>query len=215
MAGPASLSDVSKGYPYDEDEFDAPVDPDGPHGVHRAPRSAWSRWWPFLVVIVVVPALTFAAVYWAMRTPDSSEGSSSQTTAVEESPSPEETPDEDVDEPEPTDEPEPAAPVLTTQVMVINAGSGQTGLAAEVSDALKSAGFTTQNTPSNGTKGGRTTDTVYYQSEDLLATAEAVAAAVSDAQGQTAAVEQGLPTVDVPAGESAPQIIVMIVNKPR
>ncbi|MCL2091162.1 MAG: LytR C-terminal domain-containing protein [Micrococcales bacterium] len=203
-----------KGYPYDKDEFDAPVDPDGPHGVHRAPRSAWSRWWPFLVVIVVVPALTFAAVYWALQSSPGSSGSSSGQTPAAEQPGEEELPDEDPDDgTEPDDE--PADPVLTTQVMVINAGSGQTGLASQVSDALKEAGFATQNTPGNGAKGGRTADTVYYQSEDLRVTAEAVAEAVGEAQGQAAVVEQGLPTVDMPTGEPAPQIIVMLVNKPR
>lgn len=206
---------MSKGYPYDEDEFDAPVDPDGPHGVHRAPRSAWSKWWPFLVVVVVVPALTFAAVYWAMRTPDSSNGSSGQTPAAEESASPEVPVDEATDDgTEPTDVPEADAPVYTTQVMVINAGSGKTGLAGDVSEVLKAAGFTAQNTPTNGTKGNRTADTVYYQSDDLKVTADAVAAAVSEAQGKTATVEKGLPRVDVAAGETAPQIVVMLVNKP-
>lgn len=209
---------MSKGYPYDEDEFDAPVDPDGPHGVHRAPRSAWSRWWPFLAVIVIVPALTFAAVYWAMRPPEPSSGTTTvQTPAPDESPAEEEPGGEEPgDGTEPTDDPsEPAGPVFTTQVLVINAGSGQTGLAGKVSDALKTAGFATQNTPGNSSKGGRTVDTVYYQSEDLQITAEAVAEAVTTAQGQTAKVEQGLPTVDVPSGEPAPQIVVMLVNKPK
>ena len=214
---------MSKGYPYDEDEFDAPVDPDGPHGVHRAPRSAWSRWWPFLLVIVVVPALTFAAVYWAMRTPSSSSPSSVPTLVADETAADDGSDGTDgtgtdgtgTDETQPTDGATSDGPVLTTQVMVINAGSGATGLASKVSDALKTAGFTTQNTPGNASKGGRTTDTVYYKSEDLKPTAEAVAAAVGKEQGQPATVEQGLPTVDVPAGETPPQIVVMLVNKPK
>ena len=49
-------------YPYPADEFDAPPDPGAPRGVHRVPRSAWSRWWPFLAVIVVVPVLAWGAV---------------------------------------------------------------------------------------------------------------------------------------------------------
>jgi len=195
---------VSKGYPYEEDEFDAPVDPDGPHGVHRAPRSAWSKWWPFLVVIITVPALTFAGVYWAMQTESGGSGADVVGTDPDPDPSPDVTP---------TDDPGPE-PVLTTQVMVINAESGEHGLAGKVADVLKEAGYATQNTPGNADKGGRTTDTVYYATEDLLATAEAVAALVGKTQRHPATVEQGLPTVEVPTGEDPPAIVVMLVTRP-
>jgi len=201
---------VSKGYPYDEDEFDAPVDPDGPHGVHRAPRSFWSKWWPFFAVIIIVPALTFAAVYWAMQ--NESQAPVANGTVVDDEPGGDETDDPGDETDAPGGE---GSPVLTTQVMVINAGSGKTGLAGDVANVLKAAGFTTQNTPGNATKGTRTADTVYYESDDLKVTAEAVAAAVSESQGHDAKVEQGLPTVEVTPGEQPPEIIVMLVNKPR
>ncbi|VTR78408.1 hypothetical protein [Cellulomonas hominis] len=50
---------------YPEDEFDAAPAEDAPIGVHRAPRSWWSRWWPFVAVVVLVPALTVVFVLWA------------------------------------------------------------------------------------------------------------------------------------------------------
>ena len=51
-------------YPYPPDEFDAADDHDGPRGVHRSPRTTWSKLWPFLVVLVVFPALAYGVVTW-------------------------------------------------------------------------------------------------------------------------------------------------------
>ncbi|MCL2424431.1 MAG: hypothetical protein FWD11_11180, partial [Micrococcales bacterium] len=124
---------MTKGYPYDEDEFDAPVDPDGPHGVHRAPRSFWSKWWPFLAVIVVVPALTFAAVYWAMQddsTGTVDDGAGTTVTVDGDDTDPGDGGTDGTDGTDPTDEPtdpvDPTAPILTTQVMLINNGTATT-----------------------------------------------------------------------------------------
>jgi hypothetical protein len=54
---------VSKNsYPYPPDEFDS-VDPKSrPQEVHAARRSTWSRVWPFVVVIIVVPIIAFGVV---------------------------------------------------------------------------------------------------------------------------------------------------------
>jgi hypothetical protein len=54
---------VSKNsYPYTSDEFDS-VDPKSrPQEVHAARRSTWSRVWPFVVVIIVVPLIAFGVV---------------------------------------------------------------------------------------------------------------------------------------------------------
>jgi hypothetical protein len=54
---------VSKNsYPYPPDEFDS-IDPNlRPQEVHAARRSTWSRVWPFIVVIVVVPAIALGVV---------------------------------------------------------------------------------------------------------------------------------------------------------
>jgi len=165
---------VSKArYPYPDDEFDVQADPDGPRGVHRAPRSAWSRWWPFLLALVVIAGLTFGAVYY--WNPFGSSGTpSGGTTAGEpidvDIPEPEPAPTEPTDdEPEPT-EPEP---VLTTPVQVLNAARIQ-GLAATAQSRLTSAGFT-EVTADNTERGSLTTSTVFYGAEDLRPTAELVA----------------------------------------
>ncbi|WP_448631283.1 hypothetical protein [Cellulomonas soli] len=54
-------------YPYPPDEFDAPRSPDAPRDPYLAPRSWWSRWWPFVAVLVIVPVLAFVLVNLAAR----------------------------------------------------------------------------------------------------------------------------------------------------
>ncbi|MCR6493415.1 hypothetical protein [Cellulomonas sp. P24] len=46
-------------YPYPADEFDAVDAHAGPRGVHRRARSVWTRVWPFLLVIVLFPAIAW------------------------------------------------------------------------------------------------------------------------------------------------------------
>ncbi|WP_158580697.1 LytR C-terminal domain-containing protein [Cellulomonas rhizosphaerae] len=170
-------------YPYAEDEFDAPSGPDVPRGVHRAPRSAWSRWWPFLVVILVVPAIAYGLVTFASRDNSPSTPSSSATSKAPGSSAstPSKSPSDDAskeptksDEPtEPTSEEPTAEVALATPVTVFNA-AGISGLAAGTVTDLKGAGFTNV-TAANfvGTKPD--VSTVYYASDDLKPTADLVA----------------------------------------
>lgn len=195
-------------YPYPEDEFDA-ISPDAPTGVHRAPRSAWSRWWPFLVVLLVVPALAYGAVAFLSRTGDLPlAGGPSQgqdDTAVE--------PDVPADgegtgetlpatEEPPTSEPPTAAPepVLSTPVDVLN-GARVSGLASRVAEELEAAGFTAV-TPDNATGTLPTASVVYVASEDLRTTAELVASTV------------GVATVEVSADDAGDGITVLLVTDP-
>jgi hypothetical protein len=190
---------------YPEDEFDAEPAHDVPIGVHRAPRTWWSRWWPFVAVLVVVPTLTVAFVLWASswegRLPfgDSDEPQASApasgapgeaapedpATAGTEEPPVGEPP---VEEPAPEEPPvveEPAPPVadLTTSVRVLNAAN-VSGLAAGAQSDLEDAGFTNV-TAGNGNAGGSTATTVFYGSPDHAATAQEVATTL----GVTAVVE--------------------------
>lgn len=173
---------AQRDYPYADDEFDAPTDPDAPRGVHRAPRSAWSRWWPFLAVLILAPALAFAAVTYlsnsrgddgASENPGGGQSVSSAPTpgasasatgegGGEEEPSPGDT------EQEPTAEPE-----LGTPVVVLNA-AGINGLAARMSEKLQGVGFTSVEAETfTGTRPA--SSVVYYDRDDLQATAQLVA----------------------------------------
>lgn len=184
---------MSKGpYPYPDDEFDAAEAQDGPRGVHRAARSAWSRWWPFVVVLVAVPAVTVGLVLWASSwdgdVPGFGNDSPSQSTQASEDASTDPSADQSASDgqtpadeettqapPAATEEP-PAAtpePVLSTPVEVLNAAR-VSGLAAKAGKDLEAAGFTAV-TAANGTASGTTASTVFYASADLEPTARLVA----------------------------------------
>jgi len=203
---------VSKAdYPYPEDEFDA-ISPDAPTGVHRAPRSAWSRWWPFVVVLVVVPALAYGAVAFLSRTGDLPLGggtSQGQDDAAGDSEDPV-VDDGTADAPDGTEgeaSPEPEEPtteapqpVLTTPVSVLN-GARVSGLAGRVADQLTAAGFTDVS-PDNAPDPLPAQSTVYITSEDLRATADLVASTVN------------VPTIEVAPERAGGGITVVLVTDP-
>ncbi len=173
---------------YPEDEFDAEPAPDAPIGVHRAPRTWWSRWWPFVAVVVLVPAVTVGLVAWASswdgRLPgfgDSTEPAAAAPSEPESSAPAEETPQTEdpgaeapveTEEPPVEEEPAPTAD-LTTDVRVLNA-SNRSGLAAGAAGDLEDAGFTAVTT-GNGNAGGLQQTTVFDGSADLAPTAQQVA----------------------------------------
>ncbi|MDM7830501.1 LytR C-terminal domain-containing protein [Cellulomonas edaphi] len=199
-------------YPYADDEFDAPAGPDVPRGVHRAPRSAWSRWWPFVVVIVLVPALAYALVTWASRdnsTNDDASGepsSSASAPATSGSPGTSETPKSQEPSTETTSEPpaseEPTATAeLGTPVVVYNA-AGISGLAKSTAGELEAAGFTSvTSTNFSGTKPAAST--IYYASEDLEPTAALV--------GQTL----GIDALELSASDAGDGVSVVLVSDPN
>lgn len=169
-------------YPHPTDEFDAADDHEGPRGVHRSPRTTWSKLWPFLVVLVVFPALAYGLVTWisnsdtglsgaisglgATGTTEPTGGSTDGATDTAAPPAATPTSDAPV---------APAAPAadLTTPVGVLNAAN-VSGLAATQSKKLEAGGFT-KVTATNGTGAGVKTTTVFYATEAQKVTADAVA----------------------------------------
>ena len=193
-------------YPYPDDEFDVPADPDAPRGVHRAPRSAWAKWWPFLAVLVLAPVLAYAAVtVWGVLN-DPSTGDPGSSTVGDEAPDDTasdgaaEEPAEGTEDPGTTESEAPPAPqpVLSTPVEVLNAASIG-GLAAEQAAELTAAGFTAVTT--GNSEPTVDASTVYYTSEDLRPTADLVAQTL------------GLTEVVLQAGDNA-GISVLLVSDP-
>jgi len=179
---------VSKGsYPYPEDEFDVPDDHGGPRGVHRAPRSGWSKLWPFLVVIVVLPALAYGLVTWFFNSGGSiPEGLGGTSTTLPEDPTDTSTettaPDGTTPAVTPTTPPTAEAPPapaadFTLPVAVQNAAK-ISGLAAKKAKVLTDGGFT-KVTPSNSAGTGVTDSTVFYATDAQKVTADAVAKLLS------------------------------------
>jgi hypothetical protein len=185
------LEIVSKNtYSYPPDEFDSVDINSRPKEVHAARRGAWSRVWPFLLVIVLVPSIAFLAVHFlADKLPGS--GSSappsqsppvdvtsdepSQSTDVEPSGDPV------VSEP-PASEAPPSQPApvadKATKVTVYNDGRTE-GAAGTAADALKTAGYTDANKQYEPNPAHPEVSTVYYSTDAQVATANDVAAVLS------------------------------------
>lgn len=168
-------------YPYPADEFDA-VDPHAaPRGVHRRARSVWTRVWPFLLVIVLFPAIAYGIVTLLTGTDIGSTGGSGLPSVTATGTAEASTPATSATSPSPgttTTAPTtpPAAPDLHTAVAVYNA-TKTSGLAAKGETALKNAGFTTITT-GNYTGTAPATSVVYYATAKLEATARAAATAL-------------------------------------
>jgi type IV secretory pathway VirB10-like protein len=183
-------------YPYPPDEFDS-VDPSSrPKEVHAARRGAWSRVWPFIVVIVVVPAIALGVVkYLSSWSGDKTDPTGAPTNTVEitqtvtdpppptdavveppadtgESQSPEEPVQEPVEEPEETPEPPPLD--RDTAVQVLNA-KGEAGLAGRARGVLTGDGWTDVEAGdyTGGNPGG--SSAVYYAKKSQATSAQTVA----------------------------------------
>jgi hypothetical protein len=170
-------------YPYPPDEFDQVDVSSRPKEVHAARRGPWSRIWPFLLVIVLIPAIAFGVVYFlGDRLPNSSKESAPPAGGTEVSPPVDETPPEtppetsvesDTPEPEP---PETPAPVVDKAVAVtIYNISGVNKCAADSAAQLALAGYTAAEASSADPPAKPSATTVYYSSEEQAATAQDVA----------------------------------------
>jgi hypothetical protein len=192
-----------KDYPYEPDEFDS-VDPGSrPKEVHAARRSTLSRVWPFIVVIVVVPAIAFGVVKYLStwenpnavgdKTPAST---STITQTVIDLPTDTGLPVDPgtvtepvpldsvpVEEPalEPTEEPAPtesteAPPPLdrASTVSILNA-KGESGLAGRARDLLAGDGWTAVSAGDYDGSASDGASAVYYAKKSQATSAQAVA----------------------------------------
>lgn len=195
-------------YSYPEDEFDVPSNPDVPRGVHRAPRTAWSRWWPFLLVVVLAASSAYVAVNLAARngdlpalpgasdSPASDTGADPTDTASDGATAPTDTTTEST----PAEEPPAATPVMDTPVVVLNAAKIG-GLAGVQAEKLTGAGFTAVTT-GNFTGTAPDDSVVYYASEDQKVTADLVASTL------------GLTVVTLSPADAGTGITVVLASDP-
>jgi hypothetical protein len=180
---------VSKAdYGYPDDEFDVSSGHDVPRGVHREPRSGWSRWWPFVAVIVLAPLLAYGAVALVTHDRGSSGGgqaavddgtdSGDGSTGAATTPAPGSTSTSGATSPTnvPTTPASSGSVQSATPVSILNAAKIQ-GLAARAQTTLKGAGFSAVTT-GNSTGTAPKSSTVYYAKPELQATAEKVAQAL-------------------------------------
>lgn len=170
-------------YPYPPDEFDAADDHDGPRGVHRSARTTWSKLWPFLVVLIVFPALAYGLVTWISNSDTGLGGaisglgatgtSDASTDGATDAATDTATPPTDTPTTDAPVVPPAAVPDLTTPVAILNAAK-VSGLAATEAKKLEAGGFT-KVTASNSAGTGVTTTTVFYATDAQKVTADAVA----------------------------------------
>ena len=181
-------------YPYPPDEFDEVDQSTRPKEPHAAKRSAWSRIWPFLLVIVLVPAVAIAAVKLLANSDNTTTPPATQAPASP-TPTPEPTPTE-----EPTPEPQ-LTPDFAAVVTVMNDVSGRytgtkNGLAGRAAQKLAGEGWTNAASSTDHVNNNRETSQVYYSGAEAQVTAEAVAAALGIAavteDGAVATAERGI-----------------------
>ena len=192
-------------YPYPPDEFDAAARAGGPRGVHRAPRSRWSRWWPFVVVLLVFPALAYAGVTilsdWdGLSSLGDDDGGTSAQEPVDETPT-DETPTDEPETPEPTEttpEPPPPPPADPTRPVDVYNATTRSGLAGNASDRLEAVGFADVSALNWGGE-EPAASIVYYPTAADITTAQLVAQTL----GVTQVVES--------ATEAADGIIVVVL----
>jgi len=179
-------------YPYPEDEFDQAALHAGPRGVHRQPRAGLRRWWPFLAVLVLAPALAFAFVTFLSHSGTSSKipGFSSLTEDSTASAAPSQTSSPTASataSATTTPTPTAAGPALGTKIQVLN-GAGVRGVAGKASAKLTAAGFTSVT---SGNYGGAalSVSTVFYATPADAVTAKAVGTALGIAQVKESATQ--------------------------
>jgi len=177
---------VSKRYPYPRDEFDNADAASRPKEVHAARRTTWSKVWPFIVVIVVVPVMAFGVVKFiaswndpANNEPLDTEAAPTVTQTLTDTataPGPEVTPGED----DPT---EPAAtevantlkpPDRTLPVVILNA-KGESGLAAKAQTLLRTDSWADVSVADYRGEATDGLSTVYYAKKAQLSSARVIA----------------------------------------
>jgi hypothetical protein len=175
---------VSKNtYPYPPDEFDS-VDPRSrPQEVHAARRSTWSKVWPFIVVVIVVPVIALGVVKflssWERPPADPAANPTTTSTTTQTVTDPPTTPDDSaaiVDDDVPSDDAPTTPPELdrTVDVRVLNA-KGEQGLAGRAADLLRQDGWATAEPDDYDGDAAEGNSAVYYGKNAWSTSAQAVA----------------------------------------
>lgn len=181
---------------YPEDEFDVAGRERSPQGVHRGARPLWRTLLPVVAVIVLAPLLAWGAIQLlgGSDEPAPTAGATETTDeATEDEATDEATEDETTEEAteEETTE-EPTEDIQQDVAIWIANGAGVSGLAADTAANLNDEGFSNTTTADYaGTEPATTT--LYYESAELLPTAQTIA----DVLGISQVVESADATGDV------------------
>ena len=177
-----------------------------PVGMHRPKPSKWKNVWPFLAILVIVPALGWAAATALSRqqtttpatttptvaaTTPSASASPSAAPTVEATPSAEPTPSPSSSSPAATSEPDHGA-----VIQVLN-GTGTQGYASQQAQILNQAGYA--GTSAANADGWTTQiSTVFYEDPRMEGTAKDIASKL------------GISNVRQESGLGDPDIVVIL-----
>ena len=146
-----------------------------PVGMHRPKPSKWKNVWPFLAILVIVPALGWAAATALSR---------QQTTTVTPAPTSAATTS--------TSSPAASAPDHGAVIQVLN-GTGTQGYAGQKAAILNEAGYA-GTSAANADGWATQTSTVFYEDPRMEATAKDVASKLGI---DTVRQESGLGNPDI------------------
>ena len=177
-----------------------------PVGMHRPKPSKWKNVWPFLAILVIVPALGWAAAT-ALSRQQSTTGNSNpapvSTTPAAQTPStatPSAEPTGGQSEVEPSPSPSPSTassvPDHGALIQVLN-GTGTQGYAGQQASILNQAGYS-GTTAANADGWATQTSTVYYEDPRMEATAKDVADKL------------GIANVRQESGLGSPDVVVVL-----
>lgn len=176
-----------------------------PVGMHRPKPSKWKNVWPFLAILVIVPALGWAAAtaLSRQRTTTVSPAQSASSTTPSASPS---TSEEPASGAQSTSEPTPSAssssPSASTEpdygavIHVLN-GTGTQGYAGQKAAILNAAGYA-GTSAANADGWATQTSTVFYEDPRMEGTAKDVASRL------------GIDNVRQESGLGNPDIVVIL-----
>ena len=163
-----------------------------PVGMHRPKPSRWKNVWPFLAILVIVPALGWAAATALSRQQTTTPGSTptAVSTAPSSSASPTAAPTADAPAPA------PAEPDHGAVIQVLN-GTGTQGYAGQQAQILNQAGYA--GTSAANADGWTTqTSTVFYEDPRMEGTAKDIASKL------------GISSVRQESGLGDPDIVVIL-----
>ena len=156
-----------------------------PVGMHRPKPSKWKNVWPFLAILIIIPALGWAAATALSRQQNTNSGTAPApapavtTPSAAASPSPTPTP-APASDPTPAPTPSPSTssaassePDHGAAIQVLN-GTGTAGYAGQKAAILNQAGYA-GTTAANADGWVTQSSTVFYEDPRMVATAKDIA----------------------------------------
>ena len=174
-----------------------------PVGMHRPKPSKWKNVWPFLAILVIVPALGWAAATALSRQQATVSNAPSPAASAPSTAAPSASPTADAAAPaEPTPSASSSSPSASSEpdhgavIQVLN-GTGAQGYASQQAQILNQAGYA-GTSAANADGWATQTSAVFYEDPSMEATARDIASKL------------GIDTVRQESGLGNPDIVVIL-----